>query len=244
MFLKTFPVLLFLAIGCCLSGQTLKLEWAAEYPEVSNGYPGVIDERLFVDGEGNVHVCERGADPFSFLFLKYDSLGNLLWDAEHDGFFIGSLSGCALGGTGLFAGGTVADQPGTGVARAILVSYDENGGERYIKPIYDPQYFSSSLNDVEMGADGYVYVFGSVCPFPCDSLGAETFFYVAKIDPFDGGGVWKKYWRQGTAVAGKVTGDRIRAFGNTYIFGPSDTAYVHCLYEMDTDGNVLDSAFF
>ncbi|HFA48417.1 MAG TPA: T9SS type A sorting domain-containing protein [Bacteroidetes bacterium] len=240
MFLKIYFTFLLLSAGFCLDGQTLELEWATEYADVSSQGR---NRKLLVDTERNVYVCGENATPSassSFLFLKYDSLGNFSWDAAFDNPYPDLLNDCVLTETGLIAGGTSKDQPGGGTGRAIVISYDEEGEERYLKSVFDPQDYLSSLDDLIMDSEGYLYAAGLVCPVPCENLTEETKSYIAKIDPATGTVIWINNEFSGSARLAKIVGDKIRVYGPTKI----NTVSSYYLREMDLDGNVLDSAFF
>ncbi|HFA48418.1 MAG TPA: T9SS type A sorting domain-containing protein [Bacteroidetes bacterium] len=241
MFLKIYLFPLLLSTGFCLNAQTLQLEWVAQYFDVSS--QGIVNSfnRPMIDSEKNVYVCGKDAtvtSSSSFLFLKYDSLGNFLWQAGFDNLFPDFLNGCVLTATGLIAGGTSKDQPGGGAGRAILISYDEDGGERYLKSVFDPQDYSASLDGLEMDGEGYLYAVGLVCPKPCENPFEENMSYIAKIDPATGEVIWANTDYSGKAFLIKVAGDKLRVLGTT-----NDSIRFY-LREMDFDGNVLYSAFF
>ena len=241
MFLKTFYTLLLLLFFLPLKAQQMKLEWMAEYPDVSNTFPGFHDQRLLIDDDKNVIICFGDDNQLlatTFLFLQYDSIGDLQWELRYHEPYSSFLHGCILSETGLIFGGFSHNEPVGGTTDIILNSYDGEGQERYITTVYDPTEYTASLEALLQDSAGYLYALGYICELPCNPDFPQFLYYIAKIDPLTGEVIWEKHERSGRASKAQIIGDRMRVLGSLLM---PDSSYILSLFDFDLDGNVMDS---
>jgi hypothetical protein len=194
-----------LGISGRLFSQTPTELWqSVEYVKnISNKGP-----RIMCDGLGNVYMITTQIDenPFlGFTLVKYDSLGNQLWQRNHPieifghiyGDFIVDSLGYAY--VSLLFSGAIPDYD----ADTKLLKYDPNG---------EKLWENANYRDAHTG-DNYIYFMGR------DSVGrlfvlgrndsqesvADNFLFVSEIDTSDGSELWRStfpgvHWLQGIRV--------------------------------------------
>ena len=231
------------SISQVMFSQSLQLEWMQEYP--SNKSSSLFN-KVLTDNNGNVYTCgESYSLPFStaFLSLKYDSLGNLLWDAKFDYFFPDLMRDCELSETGLVVAGTVSDL-NSGWNRALMISYDENGTELWSRYLYDIEEYASNVLGMEIDETNNIYAFGASLYLDTMTNGTE-YMFIDKINAVTGETVWSCKYHDGEssfhyAFDGKVVGDKIRVVGKKHKMGTLH----YVLLEISLEGELLSVASF
>jgi hypothetical protein len=193
---------------------------------------------IFLDKFYNTYMLttQKDVSPFSGITLvKYDSLGNMLWNINYPpgiiGHFFGSFTLDSLGYSYIslcFDGGL----PGYD-ADAILLKYSPDG-----EKIWERNYGLSQTGDnyiyySEMDSLGRLVVLGMNLG---DTPEVDNFLFIAALDTMTGDTIWR------TVIPGvfypqnlKIVGNRIEGLVTQYL---PDSKY-YGIIQLDFDGNLL-----
>jgi len=217
--------------------QSYPYTWDARYNSEPNG-----DEEataMAVSGDGSIYVAGFTlAANGDFLTLKYDSDGELIWEARYDGpaHDHDKARAIATDGEGnVFVAGY---SQGNGTSKDLaLVKFSSDGEELWAVTYDGPVHGEDSASAVCTDGNGNVYVCGH-------SVGRGADYIVLK---YDGGGnmLWEVRYD-----GPKGTGDIAYAMvldkdGNVYVTGESSGAGTFTDFatiKYDTDGNQLWAA--
>jgi len=153
---------LFLTIP--LAGAQVTQEWIAAY----NGPSGSIDSvrNLAVDDLGNVYVAgsTTSSTLLDYTTLKYNSAGQLLWEARYDGpaHFRDDARWLAIDGAGnVYVTGSSRTGVQAGTEDFLTVKYNTNGVQQWTARYNGPSSGPDIAAKVAVDESGSVFVTGS-----------------------------------------------------------------------------------
>lgn len=216
------------------SQTSLELQWTSLEENV--GGTTIYRPIALSDKEGNVCVCSNtwfsnGADQ-AFYLVKYDSLGNKLWDANYTtGHTVEYVKVCEIDSEGnVILGGP--QYSGFGTASWSLVKFDVQGEILWFYK-KDPSSISS-LGDITIDKEDKIYVIHTIHETNTDN----EFLSTLKLDK-EGNEVWQYDFDGGNfdhhPIKGKALEDKIMVFGG---------AGGYKILQLDLDGNLINVAGF
>lgn len=206
-------------------------EWVARY----NKGPEETAENanaIAVDASGNIYVTggSFGDTGHSFVTLKYDPHGRIVWDAL---FYYGRAIAITTDAASnvYVAGNSDVDY--------VTIKYNSNGNEEWVAHYNGPANEGDEVNAIAVDAAGNVYVTGH-----SEGVGTGRDYATIKYDP-NGNEVWvARYNRQGN-VNEHAMAIALDIDGNVYVTGGSgESTGDYATIKYDADGHELWAAVY
>lgn len=210
--------------------------WAARYNHPPSNYDS--PHALAVDKWGNVCVTGFSRDPYGrdYATVKYDSNGNQLWVARHDG---GDATAVVIDDAGQVYVTGFSGSGGSGSYDFATIKYSPDGNELWVAHYNGPGNGSDYATALAVDSSGNVYVTG-------ESAGSGTGYDYATVK-YDSNGnqLWLARYNgpvNGTDAARDLAVDDL---GNVYVSGgsfgsgTSEYPYDYATVKYDPNGNQL-----
>ncbi|TKJ36543.1 hypothetical protein CEE37_15075 [candidate division LCP-89 bacterium B3_LCP] len=127
-------------------------EWAARYNGPDNLYDGISN--MVLDSQNNVYVTgasHLGYAEYSFITIKYNTAGEELWVARHDG---GRANDIAIDDDdNIYVTGSCYGD-------FCTIKYDSDGAEQWVAMYNFPGSRTDEGYAITLDEDGYVYIMG------------------------------------------------------------------------------------
>ncbi len=137
---KTSLTIFILFILCFNLKAQFQEEWVSRYVSTSITYPTSGSSKIVKDSQGNIYVSGTTESRYSYLLIKYNSSGNLVWTAYYYGGSGGVATAIALDrNNNLYVTGGVSQKMLTVKFSQTLTGIGQVGSEI-------PEQFSLSQN--------------------------------------------------------------------------------------------------
>lgn len=232
----TTTIIISILFNTLLCAQALSpvLKWSEESERIRG-----ISSKILSDDDGNVYVggqlSIRNHASSSLFAIKYDSLGNKLWQNSYEKNGMGLLQHMELDAAGnLILMGTTSGHP---VSKLIVIKFSPKGEklwhfehfEFFVIMLNKYGGFNAQPRDGFVDENGNIYVIGNESSI---ERKGQRRSLVIKLSP-EGKMLWKIVGKPNTSAwSGSIYDDRIIVQG----FNDQNLAYIHIAF----DGTIIE----